>query len=101
MDTHTSFLLHISFSSLPKRNHGPEKGPQDSPAEHSHRINPDHPTDEGVLAAPQESHDVRAHVIRVLLPEILGKEGGKRKINNICMILQVGFSRLSLGQHNY
>lgn len=79
MGTRTSFLLHVSFSSLPKRDHGPEKGPQHSPAENSHGINPDHPADKGVLAAPQQSHDVRAHVIRVLLSEILGKENEEKR----------------------
>lgn len=78
MGTRTSFLLHVSFSSFPKGDHGPEKGPEDSPAENSHGINANHPTDKGVLAAPQESHDVRAHVIRVLLSEILGKEEEER-----------------------
>lgn len=74
MGTRTCFLLHVSFSSLPKSNHGPEERPQDGPAEHGHRVDPDHPADKGVFAAPQESYDVRAHVIGVLLTEILGKE---------------------------
>lgn len=78
MGTRTSFLLHVSFSSLPEGNHGPEEGPEDSPAENSHGIDPDHPADKGVLAAPQERHDVRPHVIRVLLSEILWKEEEKR-----------------------
>lgn len=79
MGTHTSFLLHVSFPSLPEGHHGPEEGPQDSPAENSHGINANHATDEGVLAAAQESHDVRPHVIRVLLAEILGEEKEEKR----------------------
>lgn len=74
MGTRTGFLLHVSFSRFPKSHHGPEEGPQDGPAEHGHRVNADHPADKGVLAAPQESYNVRAHVIGVFLTEILGKE---------------------------
>lgn len=72
--TRTGFLLHVSFPSLPESHHGPEEGPQDSPAEDSHRVDPNHPTDKGVFAASQESHDVWPHVIGVFLTEILGKE---------------------------
>lgn len=72
--THTSFFLHVSFSSLPKSNHRPEKCSQDCPAEDGHRVDPNHPTDKGVFAASQESYNVWAHMICVFLTEILGKE---------------------------
>lgn len=67
----TRFLLSVSLARLPEAHHCSEIGPQHSPAEGSHRVNPDQATDEGVLAAFQKGNDVRPHVICVLLPEIL------------------------------
>lgn len=48
-------------------------GAEDSPPEHRHRVHPDQLPDIRSVAAPQESHDIRTHVISVLLTEILLK----------------------------
>lgn len=46
-------------------------GTQDSPVEHRHRIHPDQLPDICSVTASQQSHDIRTHVISVLLTEIL------------------------------
>ena len=51
--------------------HAPDGGPQDAPAEHGHRVVADELPHKGPVAAPQQGHDVRTHVVRVLLTEIL------------------------------
>ena len=51
--------------------HSPDGGPQNAPAEHGHRVVADELAHEGPVAAPQQRHDVRTHVVRVFLTEIL------------------------------
>lgn len=51
--------------------HAPDGGAQDAPAEHGHRVRADQLAHKRSLAAPQQRHDVGAHVIRVFLAEIL------------------------------
>lgn len=67
----TSPLLCVSLPSLSESHQGPEVGSEYCPAESGRRIDAHQAADEGVLAALQQSYDVRAHVVGVLLPEIL------------------------------
>lgn len=64
-------LLLVSFPSLSEGDERSEIGADHGPAEGGHRIDSHQATDESVSAALQQSHDIRTHVIRVLLPEIL------------------------------
>lgn len=67
----TSLLLPVPPPSFSKSHQGPEVGSEHRPAEGGGRVDAHQPTDEGVFAALQQRHNVRAHVVRVLLPEIL------------------------------
>lgn len=62
----------MSLSRLPESHHCSAVSAQHGPAERSHRVDADQATDEAVSAALQQSYDVRPHVVRVLLPEVLG-----------------------------
>ncbi len=64
----------MSLPSIPEGYHGPEIGPEYSPAEGGHWVNTDQTTDEGVLTALEERNDVWPHVVRVLLSEVLGQQ---------------------------
>lgn len=63
--------------SLPESHQGSEVGPEHGPAERSGRVDADEAADEGVPAAFQQGYDVRAHVVRVLLSEILRETHGR------------------------
>lgn len=67
----TGLLLPVSPPGLPEGHQGPEVGAQHRPAEGGSRVDAHQAADEGVLAALQQRHDVRPHVVRVLLPEVL------------------------------
>ena len=73
-----AFFALVSLPSLPEGNQGPEVSPQHRPAERGRWVDANQPTDEGVLAALQQCHDVRTHVIRVLLPEVLRNSESER-----------------------
>lgn len=67
----TGLLLRVPLAGLSESHQGPEVGSEYRPAESGRRVDAHQPADEGVLAALQQSDDVRTHVVRVLLPEIL------------------------------
>lgn len=67
----TCFFVGVLFPSLPERNKSPKVSPQHSPTEGRHGVDSHQATDEGVLAAFQQSHDVGPHVVSVLLPKVL------------------------------
>lgn len=69
----TSFLVSVSTSGLPESHQGSEVGSQHSPAEGCHRVDSHQAADEGVLAAFEQGHNVRTHVVGVLLPEVLNE----------------------------
>lgn len=77
----TTLLLDVSLPRLPEGHHGSAVSPQHSPAEGGHRVDADQAADEGVSAALQQSYDVRPHVVRVLLPEILSVEEERNLLN--------------------
>lgn len=67
----TTLLLRVSLASHAEGHHGPEVGAQHGPAEGGHGVDADQASDEGILTALQQRHDVRTHVVSVLLPEVL------------------------------
>lgn len=67
----TGLLLRVSLPGLPEGHQGPEVGSEHRPAEGGRRVDAHQAADEGVLAALQQGDDVRTHVVRVLLPEVL------------------------------
>lgn len=70
----TCLLVGVSAARLPKSHHGPEVSSQHGPAESGHRVDSHQAADEGVLAALQQGHNVRTHVVGVLLPEVLNED---------------------------
>lgn len=64
----------MSLPSVPEGHHGSEVSPEYSPAEGGHWVNTDQATDEGVLTALEKRDDVRPHVVRILLPEVLKQQ---------------------------
>lgn len=75
----TGYPGFVPLSSLFESHQSSEVSSENGPAEGGRRVNADQAADEGVLAALQQSHDVRAHVIRVLFPEVLS--GNVRKVH--------------------
>lgn len=71
----TCFLLGVSAAGLPESHQGSEVGPQHRPAEGRHGVDAHQTTDEAVFAALEQGHDVGTHVVRVLLPEVLQRQG--------------------------
>lgn len=65
--------MGASAASLPESHQGSEVGSQHCPAEGCHGVDPHQAADEGVLAALEQGHNVRTHVVSVLLSEVLNE----------------------------
>lgn len=68
--------MGVPAARLPESHQGSEVGSQHGPAEGRHRVDSHQAADEGALAALEQGHDVRTHVVSVLLPEVLDDERG-------------------------
>lgn len=65
--------MGVSAASLPESHQGSEVGSQHCPAEGCHGVDSHQAADEGVLAALEQGHNVRTHVVSVLLSEVLNE----------------------------
>lgn len=67
----TGLFVFVLFARVTEGHGASEERSQNSPAERGHGMNSHQTADESVATAFQKRHDIRPHVIRVLLPEIL------------------------------
>lgn len=89
--------MGVPAAGLPESHQGSEVGPQHCPAEGRHGVDPHQAANEGVLAALEQGHNVRTHVVSVLLSEVLN-EGGTHPTVTPQNGLRVFILRLALLQ---
>lgn len=105
INTHilTGLFVFVLFARLTEGHGASEERSQNSPAERGHRMNSHQTADESVSTAFQKRYDIRPHVIRVLLPEILQDREQERStlhIEFVCLNVFISLFHFNESMHS-